>query len=83
MRESISPEAINGETQKGARMGLVILVIAVAHAVLYFAPSLYLPFDLDELFLLGHALVLADSALLAVFGIKLLAQLANDSDAKW
>lgn len=54
---------------------MVIVILAFAHVVLYFAPNLYLPFDLDELFLLGHALVLADSSLVAFLGIKLLSLL--------
>jgi hypothetical protein len=68
-------EAINGEKKTGGRLGLVIVILAFAHVVLYFAPNLYLPFDLDELFLLGHALVLADSSLVAFLGIKLLSLL--------
>jgi len=75
MRESTSLEAINGETRRGGSAVFVILVIAVAHAVFYFAPSFYLPFDLEELFLLGYALVFADSGLVIFFGIKLVAQL--------
>jgi len=50
---------------------LVIVILAFAHVVLYFAPNLYLPFDLDELFLLGYALVLADSSLVVFLGIRL------------
>ena len=65
-------EAINGEKKTGGRLGLVIVILAFAHVVLYFAPNLYLPFDLDELFLLGYALVLADSSLVVFLGIKLL-----------
>ena len=42
-----------------------------AHLVFYFAPNLYLPFDLEELFLLGYALVLVDSGLVVIFGIRL------------
>ena len=75
MRESTSLEAINGETRRGGSAVFVIPVIAVAHAVFYFAPSFYLPFDLEELFLLGYALVFADSGLVIFFGIKLVAQL--------
>ena len=71
MREENSLEALNGENKKRGRMGLLILVIAVAHAVFYFAPSFYLPFDLGELFVLGYLLIIADSGLLVFLGIKL------------
>ena len=64
-------EAIDGEKKAGGRLGLVIVILVFAHVVLYFAPNLYLPFDLDELFLLGYALVLADSSLVVLMGIKL------------
>ena len=64
-------EAINGEKKTGGRLGLVIVILAFAHAVLYFSRRLYLPFDLDELFLLGYALVLADSSLVVSLGIRL------------
>ena len=67
----ISLEAIGGEKKTGGRLGLIIIILALAHAVLYFAPNLYLPFDLEELFLLGYALVLADSVFLVVLGVKL------------
>jgi len=64
-------EAIDGERKTGGRLGLVIVILAFAHAVLYFSPRLYLPFDLDELFLMGYALVLADSGLVVFLGIRL------------
>jgi len=64
-------ESIDGEKKTGGRIGLVIVIVAFAHAVLYFAPNLHLPFDLDELFLLGYALVLADSSLAMILGIRL------------
>jgi hypothetical protein len=64
-------ETIDGEKKTGSRLGLVIVILALAHAVLYFTPNLYLPFDLDELFLLGYALVLMDSAFLVMVGVKL------------
>jgi len=64
-------EAINEEKKTGRKIGLVIIIVAFAHLVLYFAPNLYLPFDLDELFHLGYALVLADSSLVVFLGIKL------------
>jgi len=73
-------DAINGEKKRG-RTGLVILIMAVAHIVFYFAPNLYLPFDLDDLFILGYTLVLADSGLVVFLGIKLLAGLLAGSDA--
>ena len=63
-------EAIDGEKKTGGRLGLVIVILVLAHAVLYFAPNLYLPFDLDELFLLGYTLVLVDSSLVVFLGIK-------------
>jgi hypothetical protein len=68
-------EAINGEKKTGGR--IVIVIWAFAHAVFYFAPHLYLPFDLDELFLLGYMLVLADSSLVVFIGIKLYTLLRN------
>jgi hypothetical protein len=52
--------------------------LAFAHAVFYVAPNFYLPFDLDELFLLGHALVLADSTLAVFLGTKLLSRLRTE-----
>ena len=64
-------ETIDGEKKTGGRLGLVIVILVFAHVVLYFAPNLYLPFDLDEVFLLGYALVLADSSLVVLMGIKL------------
>jgi hypothetical protein len=64
-------EAIDGEKKTGGRLGLIIIILALAHAVLYLAPNLHLPFDLDELFLLGYALVLVDSSLVVFLGIKL------------
>lgn len=64
-------EAIDGEKKTGGRLGLVIVILVLVHAVLYFAPNLYLPFDLDELFSLGYALVLVDSSLVVFLGIKL------------
>ena len=63
-------EAIDGEKKTGGRIGLVIVILAFAHVVLYFAPNLYLPFDLNELFLLGYALVLVDSGLAVILGIR-------------
>ncbi len=82
MREDTSLDAFNGGNKKSGRTGLVILVIAVAHAVFYFAPSLYLPFDLDELFLLGYLLVLTDSGLLVFLGIKLLGRVLSSNRTK-
>jgi hypothetical protein len=70
-------EAIGGEKNTGGRLGLVIVILALAHAVLYFAPNLHLPFDLDELFLLGYALVLADSSLVVSLGMRLCALMGN------
>ena len=64
-------EAIGGEKNTRGRLGLVIVILALAHAVLYFAPNLYLPFDLEELFLLGYTLVLLDGSLVVFLGIKL------------
>ena len=64
-------EAIDGEKKTGGRIALIIVITVFAHVVVYFAPNLYLPFDLDELFLLGYALVLADSSLVVFLGIRL------------
>ena len=64
-------EAIDGETKPAGRLGLVIIIVVFAHLVFYFAHNLYLPFDLEELFLLGYALVLADSVFLVMVGVKL------------
>ncbi len=64
-------EAIDGEKKTRGRLGLVVVLMALAHIVFYFAPNLYLPFGLDELFLFGYALVLADSGLAVVLGIRL------------
>jgi hypothetical protein len=75
MIREASLEAIDEEKEKGGKTGLVIFLVAFAHAVLYFAPSLYLPLGLDELFLFGYALVLADSALAVILGIRLWALL--------
>jgi hypothetical protein len=72
MRGENSLDALNGENKKSGRTGLLILVIAIAHALFYFAPSFYLPFDLGELFVLGYLLIIADSGLLVFLGIKLL-----------
>ena len=68
-------EAINEEKKTGRRTGLVIVTMVFAHVVLYFAPYLYLPFDLDELFLLGYAVFLVDSSLVVFLGIKLSSRL--------
>jgi len=72
MREDSSLDVIGGDNNKSRRSGLVVLIIVVAHLVFYFAPSLYLPFDLGEFFVLGYVLVIADSGLLVFLGIKLL-----------
>ena len=64
-------EAIDGEKKTGGRLGLIIVILALAHIVLYFAPNLYPPFDLAELFLLAYALVLLDCSLVVFLGIKL------------
>jgi hypothetical protein len=82
MREDNSLDAFNGENNRSARTGLVILVIVVAHAVLCFGPTFYLPFDLSELFLLGYVLIIADSGLLVFLGIKLFGRVLNNSKAK-
>ena len=74
-------EAIDEEKKTGGRPGLVIVILAFAHAVFYFAAHLYLPFDLDELFLLAYALVLTDSGLVVFLGIKLLARLLACNEA--
>ena len=64
-------EAIDGEERIGGRLGLFIAIVFFAHVVFYFAPNLYLPFDLEELFLLAYALVLVDSGLVVILGIRL------------
>ena len=61
---------------------MIIILLACAHAVFYVAPNLYLPFELDELFLLGYALVLVDSGLTVFLGVKLLCRLLAGSEAK-
>jgi len=71
-------QAIDEEKKTGRRIGLVIVIVAFAHLVLHFAPNLYLPFDPDELFLLGYALVLVDSSLVVFLGIKLLSRLRKE-----
>jgi hypothetical protein len=71
-------ETIDEEKKTGGRPGLIIVILAFAHVVLYFAPNLHLPFDLDELFLLGYALVLVDSSLLVFLGIKLCSLLVTE-----
>jgi hypothetical protein len=81
MREDTSLDAITGDNTKG-RSGLVILIIGVTHLVFYFAPSLYLPFDLGELFVLGYVLVIADSGLLVFLGIKLFGQVLRSNKTK-
>ena len=82
MREDTSLDSLNGENKKSGRTGLVILVIVVAHAVFYFAPNFYLPFDLSELFILGYVLIIADSALLVFLGIKLFGQVLSGNKTK-
>jgi hypothetical protein len=82
MREENSLDALNSENKKSGRTGLVILVIAVAHAVFYFAPSFYLPFDLGELFILGYVLIIADSGLLVFLGIKLFGPVLSGNKTK-
>lgn len=64
-------EAIDEEKKTSGRLGPVIILVVFAHVVFYFAHNFYLPFDLEELFLLGYALVLTDTALLVVVGFKL------------
>jgi hypothetical protein len=68
-------QAVDRENKASGRPGFVIVIVAFAHAVFYVAPNFYLPFDLDELFLLGYALVLVDSSLAVFLGIKLLSRL--------
>ena len=82
MREENSLDTLNGENNKSGRTGLVGLVIVVAHLVFYFAPSLYLPFDLGEIFVLGYVLVIADSGLLVFLGIKLLGRMPSSNTIK-
>ena len=64
-------ESIDEQSKTGGRLGLVIVILALAHVLLYFAPNLYLPFDLEELFILGYTLVVLDSSLVVFLGIRL------------
>ena len=64
-------EPIDGETKPAGRLGLVIILVVFAHVVFYFGHNFYLPFDLEELFLLGYLLVLVDSSLVVFLGIRL------------
>ena len=82
MREDSSLDVIGGDNNKSRRSGLVVLIIVVAHTVFYFAPRFYLSFDLAELFLLGYVLVIADSALLVFFGVKLLGRVLSSNTTK-
>ena len=79
MREDPSLSAINGDNKKSGKSGLVVLIIVVVHVVFYFASSLYLPFDLRELFVLGYVLVISDSGLLVFLGIKLFGQVLSSN----
>ena len=71
MREETSLDTLDGENKKIGRSGLVVLIVVIAHGAFYFAPNLYLPFDLGELFVLGYVLVITDSGLLVFLEIKL------------
>ena len=82
MREENSLDTLNGETKKSGRTGLVVLLIVVAHLVLYFAPSFYLPFDLGELFVFGYVLVILDSGLLVFLGLKLFGRMPSSNTIK-
>ena len=82
MREETSLEAFNGENKKTSRTSLVILFIVVLHLVFYFAPSLYLPFDLSDLFVLGNVLVIADSGLLVLLGLKFFGRVLSGNKTK-
>ena len=64
------------------RAGLVVLLIVVAHLVFYLAPSLYLPFDLSELFVLGNVLVIADSGLVVFLGTKMFGRVLRGNKTK-
>jgi hypothetical protein len=82
MRENTPLDALHGESQKSGKAGPIVLLILGAHAVFYFASSLYLPFDLGELFLLGYVLVIADSGLFVFLGIKLFGQVLSSNKTK-
>jgi hypothetical protein len=82
MREDTLLQAINGDNNKGGRFGFFVLIIVVAHAVFYFAPSFYLPFDLGELFVFGYVLVIADSGLLVFLGLKLFGRVLSSNKTK-
>jgi hypothetical protein len=70
----MSLDPTTGETKQSGKTGLIVLIMTVAHTLFYFAPDLYVPFNVAELFLLGYALVLVDSGLIAFLAIKLLIQ---------
>jgi hypothetical protein len=82
MREETSLDTLNGENNKSGRTGLFVLLIVVAQLVFYFAPSLYLPFDLGELFVFGYVLVIADSGLLVFLGLKLFGRVLSSNKTK-
>jgi hypothetical protein len=82
MREDTLLQAINGDNNKGGRFGFFVLIIVVAHAVFYFVPSFYLPFDLGELFVFGYVLVIADSGIVMFLGIKLFDRVLSGNKTK-
>ena len=82
MREENSLDTLNGENNTSGRAGPIVLLILGAHAVFYFASSLYLPFDLGEFFVLGYVLVIVDSGLVVFLGIKLFDRLLSGNKTK-
>lgn len=72
MQDTTSLDLAGRRSKNPNRLGLLIVAITIAHAVLFFAPEIYFPFDMKELFLLGYGLVIVDSGLATFIGIKLM-----------
>ena len=74
MRETTSFDSIGAQPQTRGKFSLFIVVMGVAHGILFFALDLYLPFDLDDLFLLAYGLVILDGGLFGLIAIRLIRQ---------